>query len=34
MPTIPTRVYQYKFYASYPSSSLNEKNPEIPDDDE
>jgi len=34
MPSIPTLVYQYKFYASYPSSSLREKNPEIPDDDE
>ena len=34
MPSIPTLVYQYKFYASYPSSSLNEKNPEIPDDDD
>ena len=34
MPSIPTLVYQYRFYASYASASLNEKNPEIPDDDD
>jgi len=34
MPSIPTLVYQYRFYASYESKFLTTKNPEIPDDDD
>lgn len=34
LPSIPTLVYQYKFYTNYRSKSLTVKNPEIPDDDD
>lgn len=34
MPSIPTLVYQYRFYANYASESLGVQNPEIPDEDD
>jgi 16S rRNA G966 N2-methylase RsmD len=32
-PSIPNLVYQYSLYATFESTGLNEKNPEIPDFD-
>ena len=32
-PSIPHLVYQYNFFVNYEPTALNERNPEIPDDD-